>query len=1093
MTSPSQPASLTPASLARALGQRHLPTKQQAAVIGSPLQPCLVVAGAGAGKTETMAARVVYLVAAGLIQPDQVLGLTFTNKAAQQLSRRIRTRLEQLADSELVRSGGVPEEVRRSLEVVDPTIATYDSFAGTIIREFGLLLPVEPSAKVISETQRYQLASELVRGYNGQLRTSNRLDSVTETLLALSDEMDTHLVSPEEIIEETNALLVEAGEAESQGKPLSQAARQRLDAQRFRLDLLPLVERYRAALRERNWVTFGQRMSMAARLAQSQPMVAEELNRRFRLVMLDEYQDTSHAQRILLRSLFAGNNVTAVGDPMQNIYSWRGATAANLERFRTDFLHRGNKAQKYELTTSFRNPGGVLELANKVSGMILGPADAPRRVVQPLQPLPNAGHGEIAFGYFANADHERSFVAQALQRHYEAAQAAGESFTAAVLVRKRSQLRPMAQALAACGVPYEIVGLGGLLEQPEVADVVAVATMLDQPEDNAAALRILAGPMVQLGANDVLALHQRAKNLSGRASEPAPEAASDPAQRLQQIIDGLEPEHPEALAGLTDALADLGEPDRYSAEGYQRMQELAAKLRYLRNRAATASLVDLVSEIERQCNIRTEALSRGNPHGDGQAGTVHLDAFADVVAEYSRSPEASLRGLLTYLRLALEHDDGLAPGEVQVRADRVQILTVHKAKGLEWQHVSVLHVDESSYETKLESWLTNAKKLPTSLMGDARGPEDHVGVPVLEDLDTSSAAAFAKSLENHRKELKDNVSEEAVRLFYVALTRAERTLMVTASDDPARKKQLSPYEPFALLAEAFSEYRQTWVGDRGDDPARGAPATAAFPQRSLQLGGEAVLRAFTDPADLIEDGDRYEQWEQEVQALIEEHEALMRPVVEVELPRELTASDVVALKQNPEQFARRVRRPVPFKPNRYAKRGTAFHAWIEQRYGAQTLLDEDELPGIGEELHEEDLSVLKEAFLSSEWAQAQPCAVEQPFELALGQHLLRGRMDAVFARGDGNFVVIDWKTGQPPTAAEMRNVEMQLAVYRLAWARLCGIDPECVDAAFYYVRQRRLVRRDHLPSAAAVQALLDDEAKAGSASSAWLEGSGPEH
>ena len=205
---------------------------------------------------------------------------------------------------------------------------------------------------------------------------------------------------------------------------------------------------------------------------------------------------------------------------------------------------------------------------------------------------------------------------------------------------------------------------------------------------------------------------------------------------------------------------------------------------------------------------------------------------------------------------------------------------------------------------------------------------------------------------------------------------------------------------------------------------------------------------------------------------------------ELVLPRRLTAGQVVAMASDPEDFADRLRRPVPYRPDRFARRGTRFHAWLEHRFGATHLLDLDDLPGAGDEgsddgLSEADLAALKEAFEHSRWARMTPVAVEVPFEVALGEHLLRGRMDAVFADGDG-WIVVDWKTGRVPAEQELPAVALQLAVYRYAWAEIAAarsgtpVALHEVRAAFHYVRTGRTLEPADLPDADALERILTD-------------------
>ncbi len=165
---------------------------------------------------------------------------------------------------------------------------------------------------------------------------------------------------------------------------------------------------------------------------------------------------------------------------------------------------------------------------------------------------------------------------------------------------------------------------------------------------------------------------------------------------------------------------------------------------------------------------------------------------------------------------------------------------------------------------------------------------------------------------------------------------------------------------------------------------------------------------------------------------------------------------------------------MPTEPNPYARRGTAFHAWLEQRFGADRLLDLDELPGAADAdaAPDEALVELQEAFLASEWADRSPVEVEVPFATVIAGVVVRGRMDAVFARPGGRFDVVDWKTGAQPTGTAAEVAAVQLAVYRLAWAELAGVPVDRVGAAFHYVRHGVTVRPADLLDVAGLTAMI---------------------
>jgi DNA helicase-2/ATP-dependent DNA helicase PcrA len=204
---------------------------------------------------------------------------------------------------------------------------------------------------------------------------------------------------------------------------------------------------------------------------------------------------------------------------------------------------------------------------------------------------------------------------------------------------------------------------------------------------------------------------------------------------------------------------------------------------------------------------------------------------------------------------------------------------------------------------------------------------------------------------------------------------------------------------------------------------------------------------------------RLAEWRRDAELLLRER-AAVRTQPRVVLPDGLSVSDIVELDGHPDALARRLHRPLPRPPAPAARRGTAFHAWLEQRSTRRSLLGPDDLPGAGDTDTDlapaegsDELLVLKAAFLASSWADRDPVAVEVPFELVLGDHLVRGRIDAVYARPGGGFEVVDYKTGERPRGAGADAAAIQLACYRLAWCDLAGVPAEDVGAAFLYVRE----------------------------------------
>ena len=1056
----------SPAELAVAL-RLPVPTAEQAAVIGAPLGPAVVVAGAGSGKTETMSARVLWLVANELVRPDQILGLTFTTKAAGELGARIRVRLAQLRA--FLGAGGPAGDPALAGE---PTVATYHAYAGRLVAEHALRLGVEPSVRLLSEAMTWQLAQRVVRSYDLDVpELDNAESTVTNWVLDLAGELAEHLVEPDELRRWTDELRTRvmarprrsASGRGVAGEPYAEV-RRLLERSAARVALLPLVDRYRRAKQDGRAIDFGDQMAIAARVADRFAEVGRAERARYAAVLLDEYQDTGHAQLTMLRGLFAGHPVTAVGDPAQAIYGWRGASANNLIRFASHFrTPTGDPAPVLPLSTSFRNDELILDVANALSVEI-------RENVPSLSPGPRGGPGLVRAALLETVADEADWMAgqvAAVWREDAADRRAGAGGrSVAVLCRRRSQFDLIAGALRARGVPVELVGLGGLLATPEVRDLVSTLQVVSDPTAGAALARLLTGARWRVGGRDVAALGRRARAIAARREEGAAgtrDTVSDPS--------------------LVEALDDLGPPELYSADGYRRMSALAAELAALRQRTAQP-LPDLVADVERTLLLDIEVAAA--PDRDRAAGRAHLDRFAEVAADFSVDAEApTLGAFLAYLAAAEDAERGLEAGVVDVDADRVQVLTVHAAKGLEWDVVAVpgLTVDvfPDLLSTRGSGWATSAPTLPYPLRGDGSD------LPVFDVITPRDQ----KGLDDARKDFVEACKERAVReerrLAYVAATRARHLLLASGYwwDTAVR-----PRGPSTFLTE-LAAVRGVQVDEWADPPPDGAtnplppPAPVPWPadplgaRRPLVEEGAALVRGAGEP--VADEGTLFAEedllalgWQREAEILLAERAAAgAARGADVALPGHLAVTDLVALARDPLALARRVRRPLPTRPAPLARRGTAFHAWLEERYGGERLLDLDELPGAADEgaAPDDELALLQGRFLASAWADRTPEEVEVAFETVVGGVVVRGRIDAVFADPDGGWTVVDWKTGDPPRDGTAATV--QLAAYRLAWAELSGTPVAQVRAAFHYVRPDRTVAPVDLLDAAGLHALVE--------------------
>ncbi|GEL96489.1 ATP-dependent DNA helicase [Cellulomonas terrae] len=1132
---------LSAAQIATLVGQPP-PTDEQRVVIEAPLGPSLVVAGAGSGKTETMAARVVWLLANGIVEPDQVLGLTFTRKAAGELAERVRKRLRTLARAAAAEGlvlGGTVDAARTDglAGLARPTIYTYNSYAASLVSDHALRLGLDPSARLLGEAAQWQLASEVVEAWSDDLDTDAATSTVIEAVLTLSGALDEHLLDAAQArsgIEEILDGLAATPAGTPPREPYAEI-KKLVRSLGERVRVLELVAEYRARKRAADAIDFGDQVALAARLALDVPEVGAGERQRFRVVLLDEYQDTSYAQLTLLGALFGGGHpVTAVGDPNQSIYGWRGASAGGLEGFPTSFpqVHADGTrtpAEVHQLSTSWRNDRLILAAANHVAAPLR--ASATRVPVPVLAARPGAGEGRVHAHVAETVEDEARAVAQFVRDRWRPAGPGRDRVTAAVLCRKRSQFETLRRALRDAGLPVEVVGLGGLLSAPEVVDLVALLQTAHDPARGDALMRLLTGARTRLGASDLHALaawsgelaarHGGGPRARGHGSGPSPESsASDvlpehpPVPDAADVVVEADAVDERSIVDALDAISELpaeGWTSRggrtLSAVGRARLADLAITLRALRAHSYL-SVPELVGEAERLLGLDIEVAARART-SPGRA-RAQLDAFRDVAVEFARSADhPSLGGFLAWLEAADTRENGLDMPVTEPDPDAVQLITVHAAKGLEWDVVAVAGLVDGGLPAtatqgkdgpKDSAWLTGLGSLPYPLRGDRHD------LPVF----AHSGAEDPKELEERRKQFVldagDHQVAEERRLAYVALTRARSDLLLTAAwwGDGSRVRKVSVF--LTELAEAGLVETGGWeeVPDAGGtNPRASLVLSATWPADPFGTEASSTRRAHVedaaarvraamaardDPGAAGAVGDPQSglqpvhPWDVLADRLLAERERVRTPSGEVELPAHLSASALVRLESDPGEFAQHLRRPVPAEPSPQARRGTRFHAWVEGWYGSASLVDVDALPGADDDSANLDLDekALREAFLAGEWANRSPLAVEVDIEISVDGYVLRSRIDAVFpdpARTAGTapraVVVVDWKTGAPPKDEAARaSRELQLAVYRLAWSRWTGTPLDQVRAAFCYVGAGMTVYPDRLLDEAEITALL---------------------
>ena len=1037
------------------------PTPEQVRVIEAPRRPLLVVAGAGSGKTETMSMRVLWLLANHPdLSPSSILGLTFTRKAAGELGERLRERIRLL-------SREMPQ-LRERLDE-DPVSLTYNSFAERIVSEHGMRIGIDPDFSMLSEAGALDLMLQIVEAWPTDLDEDLTPLGAVGQILHLAGEIAEHGYT----VESAREALVEFGRELEQVGETNDDARRLLRANRRRIAFLDPIEEYHKRKRDMGVLDFSDQLVLATRIVREAPAVRKSLREEFRAVLLDEFQDTSVIQMDLLSMLFGDHAVTAVGDPNQAIYGWRGASASSLESFLDRFqTGEAQESQTLTLSTAWRNDQAILDAANRVAAPLREVASYQegKQHLKAQSPVlvarDGAGPGHVDVAYTPDYEAALGTVVDFVRGVRSQASQGGKRRTVAVLCRRRKDFAYVDAALRDAGIPTEIVGLGGLLDQPAVQDVRAALELAYDVEASPWLARLLAG--IDLGATDLMALGDWSRVL-------ARSEGTNPHQAV--LLDAVDsPPEPGWAAEGRPAISE---------EAVRRVRLLGERLRQVREgvgRSVTEQVERAILIMGTLDDVIADPLSMG--------GRAALDEFISVAAAYEQeTPGASLGSFLAYLDMAEKREDGLDAPLGEPDPNAVQILTVHGSKGLEWDGVVVFALADGSFplhKSKSRSWtddppankawVTDAGSLPHPLRGD------RADLPPFEfDVEGAKnpSTAFKKWLDGeYGVSLGEHAEREERRLAYVAMTRARSAQLLVGSWTSGFNKKVTHPSRYLMDASAqifehapgassgtvgaiedprmWSDGRwrdhavESSVGegrcliapvpqaDEDGEQGVGVRVFETFPQepglsRQRVAAAAAAVQAQIDA--MPEDQDVYEALVQlgedpavrDTVALIEEYQLSQEtPVVDLWAER-VPATSVSALLQDADEFARDMRRPMPARPSSFSALGTVFHAWVERElhlasadpaseitasFGLSVGEDaalaagddgaDEALLTDGERERLERLRANFRVFIADELADYRAVAIEEAFSVEVGGVSVQGRIDAVFERVRGN-------------------------------------------------------------------------------------------
>jgi DNA helicase-2/ATP-dependent DNA helicase PcrA len=1004
----------------------------QREAVTHPGGPLLVLAGAGSGKTRVITRRIAWLATEGTA-PEQVLALTFSNKAAEEM----RARAEELLT-------GAYEELHCS---------TFHAFCARLLREegldagldpfFHLLTPAERLALLLDRVDELSLRHHVYWGNPAALiaKLITRIDR-------LKDEMVTVL------------------DYESWARSQAEVSDDAQDDERIQreLEFARFYADHDRLLAEAGAVDFGELILRAFRLLQERPAVKDRVASRFRHVLVDEYQDTNFAQGELLRLLVGEHrNVVVVGDDDQSIYRFRGASRKNIADFQTHFPD----AKVISLETNYRSAQPILDAAHAVV------APSADRLPKKLSAAIDSDDAQAV--RFWRCENERA-QAQAVAAEIEALIAGGaDPGRAAILVRSaRNEATAVAAALEERGIPFAVTGAGAFFDRAEVRDMLAWLRLLSDPNDASAVVRALTRSPIELSPVDL-----------ARSTQIARRRKVDMVSALGVVreTEGTPPDACERIEGFlrlyrsaAGAFEELP-PDKF-------LNRLIDRLGLRKQQLFVAD----VASLERLVNIAK---------------------FAELAAGWARrKPRGTTREFARYVVAA--SDAGMREEEATVPAasGAVQLMTMHGAKGLEFDYVYVLGVSHS--------------RMP----GSRRNAQD----PIPDEL-------LKEALPSHTREAH---VDEMRRLLYVAMTRARKRLVlawpeVTSTSGEQTKQKPSPFYDEAREAVAvdeetrseellgpgedlpavFRELRDEVLGDlaqvgsrmgemRLDAHLDAVRATSRYlellkvaalmerpPGQDLQeaigdLNWLLVQGASPQQREVFDASDLDERLVTSRREKADRRELIKKGVeqsLEAFIPMRgegvmLSATDIEVYRICPLRYKYARVYSIPREQTLQQRFGILVHQVLERFHGqladeqaangdaneyavhepdAERLLTLFETgwrrSGFGDsdgerQLHEKAVAALDRYHHDFRIQEATPVWFERSFSFHIGAHLLRGRVDRVDRHLDGSYELIDYKTGKAKKQSQLKD-DVQLSLYQIGAKESWKL--EASKQSYYYV------------------------------------------
>jgi len=642
----------------------NLNTEQKAAVEHTS-GPLLIVAGAGTGKTTVITRRIAYLIEQGLAKPDEILALTFTEKAAGEMQERA--------------------DLLLPLGYYDLWVSTFHSFCERILKSHALDIGLPNDFKLLNETHQWILIYKNLEKFNldyyRPLGSPNRfIDALLKHFSRCKDE----LITPESYLQYAQGLRLETDQPnKTKKKSVKPTSNQTEDDNNNETEIARIEEvanafhTYEKLKLDNNLMDFGDLINYALELFQKRPEILQHYQNKFKHILVDEFQDTNFAQYQLVK-LLSGNdqNLVVVGDDDQSVYKFRGASVSNILKFKEDYP----KAKQITLVENYRSSQNILDMAYSfIQGNNPDRLEIKLKIDKKLKSN-GKDPGIIQVLEGEDLSSELNTVAKKiLEIKNNDQKASWNDF--AVLIRANSAAEELLPVLAAAGIPYTFVANRGLYKKPIIVDLTSYMKLLDNAHDSAALYRVLSLPKFHLPHKELSEL----LHIADKKTLP--------------LYGALE-------AGLVSS--------EISIEGKGKIRQLKEYLekhsKLIKTKTAAEMVVAIIEDLGFEQKLKAET------EENAQSREL-LDQFYKQIEEYEKDNDhRDLHAFLNFLNLEMQAgDEGVIKFDPNMGPESVKVLTIHSAKGLEFKNIFVINLVEQRFPTREKS---EAIEIPAPLIKD---------------------------------------------------------------------------------------------------------------------------------------------------------------------------------------------------------------------------------------------------------------------------------------------------------------------------------------------------------------------------------------